>query len=115
MSYTREPASASTHFRGIKVAATSSPGTTVHTGQASTSLSDIVTLYGSNSHATQVRKVTVEWGGTTSPDDHMYFEIPPRQTVILIPDLPIRNSLLVKVFADVANEVAIHPFVNVEA
>ena len=47
MAYSREPLSGSTHGRGIKVVATATAGTTIHTGQASTTLTDVVTLVAS--------------------------------------------------------------------
>jgi len=114
VSYTREPLSGSTHGRGIKVAAASTPGTTIHTGQASTTLTDVVTLMAMNSD-TVVRRLTLEWGGTTAPDDNLVFDIPPKTTVLLVGDLIIRNSLIVKAFADAANVVTIIGFINTEA
>lgn len=114
MSYTREPLSGSTHGRGIKVVATASAGTTIHTGQASTTFTDVVTLYAYNSD-TVVRRLTLEWGGTTAPDDNMVFDLPPKATVPVVVDLIIRNSLVVKAFADAANVVSLFGFVNTEA
>ena len=114
MSYTREPLSGSTHGRGIKVVATGTPGTTIHTGQASTTLTDVVTLYACNTD-TVTRRLTLEWGGTTSPDDTIIFDLPPKTTVPIVPDLIIRNSLIIKAFCDTASVVTILGFVNVEA
>lgn len=114
MSYTREPLSGSTHGRGIKVVATASAGTTIHTGQASTTLTDVVTLYAVNTD-TVTRRLTLEWGGTTAPDDNLIYDLPPKTTTPIVPDLIIRNSLVVKAFADAANVVVIFGFVNVEA
>ena len=115
MAYTREPLSGSTNGRGIKVAATSTPGTTIHTGQASTSLVDVVTLYAYNSD-TVTRQLTIEWGGTTAPDDQIKVDIPPlsglRPVVI---DAVIQNSLVVRAFAETTNVVMVHGFVNREA
>lgn len=116
MAYTREPLSGSTHGRGIKVVATGTAGTTIHTGQASTTLSDIVTLYAYNSD-TVARALTVEWGGATVPDDNIVVDVPPKG-VGLIPvviDLLIRNSLVVRAFCETANVVAIFGYVNTEA
>lgn len=116
MSYSREPLSGSTHGRGIKVAATSTPGTTIHTGQVSTTLSDIVTIYAYNSD-TVARTLTLEWGGTTAPDDNIVVDVPPKG-VGLIPvavDLLIRNSLVVRAFCDTTNVVVLFGYVNVEA
>jgi len=114
VAYTREPLSGSTHGRGIKVAATGTPGTTIHTGQASTTLTDVVTLYATNTD-TVTRRLTLEWGGTTAVDDHLIFDLPPKSVVPIVPDLIIRNSLVVKAFCDTANVVSIFGFVNVEA
>lgn len=114
MGYTREPLSGSTHGRGIKVVATASAGTTIHTGQGSTTLTDVVTLYAYNSD-TVIRTLTLEWGGTTAVDDNMKFDIPPGATVCVVPDLIIRNSLIIKAFASAANIVSIFGFVNTEA
>jgi hypothetical protein len=114
MAYTREPLSGSTHGRGIKVAAVATAGTTIHTGQASTTLTDVVTLYASNSD-TATRRITFEWGGTTSVSDNMFFDIPPKSTVLVVADLIIRNSLVIGCFCDTANVVSIFGFVNVEA
>jgi hypothetical protein len=114
MAYTREPLSGSTHGRGIKVAATATAGTLIHTGQASTTLSDVVTLYATNTD-TVTRRLTLEWGGVTAVDDHLIFDLPPKTVVPIVPDLIIRNSLVVRAFADTANVVTIHGFVNVEA
>lgn len=115
MSYTREPLSGSTHGRGIKIDTASTPGRTIHTGQASTTLTDVVTLYAYNSNATAVRRLTLEWGGTGAPDDNMVFDIEPKKTVCIVPDLIIRNSLVIGGFADVANEVVVFGFINREA
>lgn len=115
MGYTREPLSGSTHGRGIKLTGTATGSSVaIHTGQASTTLTDVVTLYASNFDTTQ-RRVSIEWGGTTSPDDIMTFDVPPKSTVCLVPDLIIRNSLPIKAWADVANLVSIFGFVNVES
>lgn len=116
MSYSREPLSGSTHGRGIKVAATSSPGTTIHTGQASTTLSDIVTLYAYNSDSVG-HLLTLEWGGTTAPDDNIAVDIPAKGggLIPIAVDLLIRNSLVVKAFADLTNVIVIYGYVNVEA
>lgn len=114
MTYTREPLSASTHGRGIKVVATATPGTTIHTGQASTTLTDVVTLYATNTDVF-TRRLTLEWGGTTSVDDNLIFDIAAKTSVCIVPDLIIRNSLVIKAFCEAANVVTIHGFVNVEA
>ncbi len=114
MAYTREPLSGSVHGRGIKVVAVATPGTLIHTGQASTTLSDVVTLFACNTD-TVTRRVTLEWGGVTAVDDHQIFDILPKSTVPIVLDQIIRNSLVVRAFCDAANVVSIQGFVNVEA
>lgn len=115
MAYTREPLSGSTHGRGIKVVQTASAGTTIHTGQASTTLTDVVTLYACNTETAITRRLTLEWGGTTAPDDNLIFDIPPASTVCIVADLIIRNSLVIRAFCPTANVIVIFGFVNVEA
>lgn len=116
MAYTREPLSASTHGRGIKVVATSSTGTTIHTSQASTSLSDVITLYAYNSDSV-ARQLTIEWGGTTAPDDNIVVDVPAKGSGLfpVVIDLICRNSQVVTAFCETANVVVIFGFVNVEA
>lgn len=108
----RIPLSGSTNGRGIKVAATSSAGTTIHTATSSASDCDVITLYAYNSSASAVT-LTVQWGGTTSVDDDIKLSIPSLSGLTLVvPDLVLRNSLIVKAYAGTADVITIHGFVN---
>jgi hypothetical protein len=108
----RIPLSFSTHGRAIKVAATSSPGTDIHTATSSTTDCDVITLYAYNSSASSVN-LTIQFGGTTSPDDDIKLAIPATSGLTLVlPDLVLRNALLVEAFAGTTNVVTIHGFVN---
>ena len=108
----RIPLSGSTNGKGIKVAATSSAGDTIHTATSSTSDCDVVTLYAYNSSASAVT-LTVQWGGTTAVDDDIKLSIPSLSGLTLVvPDLVLRNSLLVKAYAGTTNVVTITGFVN---
>ncbi len=108
----RIPLSGSTHGRGIKIAATSSAGDTIHTATSSTSDCDVVTLYAYNSSASAVT-LTLQWGGTTSVDDDIKLSIPSLSGLTLVvPDLVLRNSLLVKAYAGTTNVITIHGFAN---
>lgn len=114
MSYTKEVLSGSTHGRGILVAATSSPGTTIHTASTGTTNAgeDIITLYAYNGD-TANRTLTIQWGGTTSPDDDIKQIIPPQTGLTLVvADLLLRNTLIIKAWCDVTNKVTIHGTVN---
>jgi hypothetical protein len=103
--------SGSTDGRGIKVAATATPGTTIHTGPSNTSHLHKVWLYAVNSDTTP-RKLTLEWGGTTSPDDLIEFTVEPESGLFLIaPGLLLKGNatpLVVKAFCATANVVMIH-------
>lgn len=108
----RIPLSGSTDGQAIKVAATSSTGTTIHTAQASTSTCDVVTLYAYNSSASAV-PLTIQWGGTTSVDDDIKLSVPSQSGLTLVvPDLVVRNSKVVRAYASTVNVVTIHGFVN---
>ena len=108
----RIPLSGSTHGGSIKVAATSSPGTTIHTATSSTTDCDVVTLYAYNSSASAVT-LTLQWSGTTSVDDDIKLSIPSLSGLTLVvPDLVIRNALVVKAYAGTTNVITIHGFVN---
>jgi hypothetical protein len=108
----RIPLSGSTHGRGVKVAATSSAGTTIHTATSSTTDCDVVTIYAYNSSGSAVN-LTLQWGGTTSVDDDIKLSIPATSGLTLIaPDLVLRNSLIIKAYAGTADVVTIHGFAN---
>lgn len=106
---TKAKLSGSTNGRGIKVAATSTPGTTIHTADA-TALDEIVT-YVTNTDSTD-RTITFEFGGTTSVDDHMKFIIPAGETVPCVPGIPLTGSVVCRAFASSANVLTVFGFVN---
>ena len=102
--------SGGTDGRNIKVVETSTPGTTIHTAHA-TSL-DEIWIWAVNSDSTD-RKLTIEFGGTTSPDDLVEQTIPAESGLILvIPGIMLTNSTVVKAFAATANVILINGHVN---
>ena len=114
--YSKLPLSGGTaNGRAIKVAATATAGTTIHTGSTTTTTYDEVWIYAMNTSATAV-KLTLEWGGTTSPDDLIEVTIQPEAGLVTIaPGLIIKGAttaLIVRAFADTANVITIHGFVN---
>jgi hypothetical protein len=117
VSYTREVLSGSTNGRGIKVTGTGTGSSvTIHIAQSGTTFVDIITLYAYNSD-TVARTLTIEWGGTTAPDDNIKVDVPPLGAG-LIPvtiDLALANSLVVKAFCETANVVVIFGYINREA
>lgn len=115
MTITKLELSGSTDGRPIKVAATSSPGTAVHTATSATGsgLYDEVWLWAVSSD-TSLRLLTVQFGGTTAPDDSISCNIPiaGADAVLIIPGLILQNSLLVKAFAAVTNVITVFGHVN---
>lgn len=108
--YTKTKLSGGTDGKNILVAATATPGTTIHTAHA-TAL-DELSLWACNSDTVD-RKLTIEYGGTTSPNDTVEITIPSESGWIsVIPGLLLTNSQVVKAFAAAANVVLINGYVN---
>lgn len=103
--------SGSTNGKQIKVAATATAGTTIHTAPAGTSSIDRVWLYAVNSSAVPV-KLTLEWGEATAPDGNVEQFIQPESGYVLLASgIPIQNSLVIAAFADTANVIMISGYV----
>ena len=112
MALTRIPFSGSTSYRGVKVVATATAGTTIHTAHATSS--DMCWMWAYNSHTADV-VLTIERGGTTDPDDHVVLTIPfDAGLVPVLEGIPITGSLVVKAFAGTASVIALHGYVNRE-
>lgn len=102
--------SESTNGRMIKVAATATAGTLIHTSHA-TAL-DEIWLYAVNSDTTD-RKLTIEFGGTSAPDDLIEFTVKAENGLYLIvPGLILTGSTGVRAFAATANVISIGGYVN---
>jgi hypothetical protein len=113
--FSKRVLSGSTNGRAVVVAGTASPGTTIHTGSTATGTIDEVWLYAMNTDTT-ARKLTVEWGGTASPDDLIELTVPGESGLTLVvPGLPVEaagTALVVRAFAASANVVTVHGYVN---
>jgi hypothetical protein len=106
--------SGSTDGMPIKVVATATAGTTIHTAQAGTTDGsyDEIWLYAYNGHTTTVT-LTIEYGGATVPDQNIIITLAAKSGLTLIvPGLILQNALVVKAFADVANVITLSGFVN---
>lgn len=96
--------SGSTDGRGIQIAATSSPGTTIHTATSASGQFDQIRLYFVNRHTDNVI-LTLEWGGTFN-SDQIITVVPYKQGLVLeTPSLRLRAGLIVRGFANVANVI----------
>ena len=100
--------------RGIKVVATGTAGTTIHTAVAGTTAGtfDEIWLWAYNSDTVD-RLLTIEFGGATAPDDHIKSTISPQSGLeLVVPGLILQNGVVVAAFAAAANVVTIQGFVN---
>jgi len=103
--------SGSTNGASTLVAATSTPGTTIHTAVSGTSSLDEIWLYADNSSSSTV-KLTVEFGGTAEKDQ-IELNIPGESGLVLVvPGLLLQNSLVVRAFAGTTNVISISGYVN---
>ena len=113
--FTKTKLSASTDGRAIKVAATATAGDTIHTGSGTATTYDEVWIYAQNTSASDV-KLTLEWGGTTAPDDLIELTITAEAGLTLVaPGLLIKGNaspLIVKAFAATPNVITLHGYVN---
>ena len=110
--------SGSTDGKQIKVAATATAGTLIHTGPTNTAHLHEVWLYAVNTSASDV-KLTIEWGGVASPDDHIEYTVKAENGLYLIvPGLLVKGNataLVVRAFAATTNVICISGYVNVIA
>ena len=108
--FTKVVLSGSTNGKQIKVVATATAGTTIHTAHA-TAL-DEIWLWAVNSSTTAV-KITVEWGEATAPDGNIEVTIPGESGYLMVvPGLILTGSLVVKAFAGTANVLLVNGYVN---
>ena len=111
--FTKTLLSGSTNGKAIKVVATATAGTTIHTAVSGTASLDEIWLYAHNSSAATV-KLTLEWGEATAPDGNIEINIGAEGTglVLVAPGLLLQNSLVVRAFAGTANVVTLTGYVN---
>jgi hypothetical protein len=100
----------------ITVAATSSPGTTIHTTGVSASIIDEVWLYANNTSTSPVL-LTVQFGGTSSPQHAKPITLAPQSgDVLIIAGLPLVGTdpagSEIKAFAATASVITISGYIN---
>ena len=112
---TLQPAGSTGTGLGIKVAATATAGTTIHTASSTTTTIDEIWLYAVNSSTSAV-KLTVEWGQADAPDGNIELTIAAESGLVLVtPGLLLQGNAtakVVKAFAATANVIIIHGYVN---
>lgn len=113
--YSKVLLSGSSQGQPILVAATASPGTSIHSTGTSGTIIDNVTLYAHNTDTT-ARKLTVEFGGTGAANT-IEVTVPAESGLMLVvPQLPLTGTgaaaKSVAAFCATANVVAISGFVD---
>ena len=106
--------SGSTDGKPIKVVATATAGTTIHTSVAGTTAGtfDEIWLWAYNGHTAAV-VLTIEFGGATVPDQNIVVTIPFKQGLYLVvPGFILQNGMVVAAFAGTANVITLNGYVN---
>lgn len=94
--------------KGILVAATATPGTTIHTSTSGTTF-DEVWIYATNNDVSAVN-LTIEFGQTSNV---IKLSIPATSGLtIVIPGLILGPSLSVAAFAGTTNKISLFGYVN---
>lgn len=110
--YTKRFLSESVNGKAILVAATSTPGTLLHTAVSGTADMDELWIYANNT-SNSIVKLTLEWGEATSPNGHIELAVQAESgLVVMAPGLIIQNGLTVRAFAGTTNVITIHGFVH---
>ena len=111
---TKIPLSASTNGAGVKVVATATPGTLIHTATATTGQVDEIWLWAFNGDGAANSLITVEYGDAELPVT-VALPLKSASSPGLIPVIPgflLQGGATVRVYASAANTVKIHGFVN---
>ena len=106
--------SSSTDGKAIKIAATATAGTAIHTAVAGTTAGtyDEIWLWAFNSYTGNI-KLTIEFGGASAPDDNIVVTVPALAGLVpIVPGLILQNEATVKAFASSPNVITIHGFIN---
>ena len=112
--YQKRKLSGSSDGRGIKVSADSSPGTVIHSALSSVAANewDEIFIQAVNTSGSDV-KLTVEWGGTSGPGDHIEVTIPAESGFTeVIPGHVLQNGAIARAFAATADVIVLHGYVN---
>ena len=110
--FTKALLSGSTNGKSIKVVATATLGTTIHTAVSGTSSLDEIWLYAYNGNTADVT-LTIEFGGATVPDQNIIVNVPFKSgRQIVVDGRLLQNGLVVTAFASVANVITIDGYVN---
>jgi|TARA_R110002110_G_scaffold1276_8_gene5185 hypothetical protein len=109
------PFSGSTQGQGVKVVATSTAGTLIHTTGTSATIIDRLSIWAYNGHSADVA-LTIEFGGATVPDQNIVQTITTKTGLTLVVDglILLGNgsaALTVKGFAATGNVIVLSGYV----
>lgn len=112
--YQKRKLSGSVDGRGIKVAVNSSPGTLIHKALSSVAANEWDEIFiGAVNTSDSAVKLTIEWGGTDSPGDHIEVTIPAESGFTqVIPGHVLQNGAIARAFAATADVIVLHGYVN---
>lgn len=105
----RQLLSGSTDGLGVKVVATATAGTTIHTAHA-TSL-DALYVNAFNSDSSD-RLLTLEMGGATDPDNIIEITVAAGTYIPVLQGEILTNSKVLRAFAAAANVIVLYGYVN---
>ena len=110
-----QPAGTTGTGLAIKVAATATAGTAIHTASATATTIDEIWLYAVNSSASSV-KLTIEWGEATAPDGNIELSVAAESGLVLVvAGLLLQGNAtpkVVRAFAATTNVILLHGYVN---
>ena len=110
-----QPAGTTGTGLAVKVAATETAGTAIHTASDTATTIDEIWLYAVNTSASAV-KLTIEWGEATAPDGNIELTVAAESGLVLVSTgLLLQGNAtpkVVKAFAATANVITIHGYVN---
>jgi len=115
MLISKDTLSGSDDGRNILIAATATLGDTIHTAPSDSKLLDEIWLWAMNTGPDDL-KLTLEWGGVTSPDDLIELTIPQEDgPIVIVPGWVLKGNSTPKVvtaFAETTNLLTIGGYVN---
>lgn len=114
--FSKQFLSGSTAGQPILVVATTSIGTTIHATGSSSSIIDEIHLFAYNSDTAAIA-LTIQFGGTTSPNNDIKLSIPPQAGLTyVIPGLPLTGtgaaSRTVYAYAATGSKITLSGYVN---
>lgn len=110
--FTKVQLSGSTNGRPILVVATATPGTTIHTATSTSGALDELWIAAGNTDTTD-RKITIELGGTTAPNDLIEVTLPAESGLVpIVEGIPLNGAVVVRAFGATANVLNVVGFVN---